>query len=527
MKKYTRFLAPVLIAAIFVLAVYLLYDKLKAYSLAQIRAAIDQIPPARLWLSLLLAVVNYFILVGYDWLALKAIGKSLPLGRVGLVSFVGQAVSYNFGALLGGTSVRFRFYSVWGFSIHEVVHLILMLAVTFWIGALGLSGFVFIIAPPVFPPELMAKMPIKDVRVLGYILSAIAVAYLVLCFTVRKPVRVFGKEFVFPSPRIAVAQVVVSWIDLIAAAACMWVLLPSHIGIGFLDFLPGYLMAQVAVVLTHIPGGVGVFELVIIHLTHTPHEQVVFAAVLMFRLIYYILPLLAAALVLLIYEVRQRRNFLRDAGRWVSVLSPTISAYLSLAAGAILLLFSSLPPAKASMQAVARFLPVEACYLGTALCALAGCVLVFLPYGLIRRQLRSWRLAMGCLALGVAGTFLRGSWLPALVALVVLGTLWAASRRFCRRSFFAEEPIPFPWIMGAVGIVAANFALGWALFHTAWGGSALLSLDCPANAAVARAIDLAIAVLLCLMWPARLWLRRRAEARRRAQDKSRPQAGRA
>ena len=496
MKKYTRFLAPVLIAAIFVLAVYLLYDKLKAYSLAQIRAAIEQIPPARLWLSLLLAIVNYFILVGYDWLALKAIGKSLPLGKVGLVSFVGQAVSYNFGALLGGTSVRFRFYSVWGFSIHEVVHLILMLAVTFWIGALGLSGFVFIIAPPVFPPELMAKMPIK----------------------VRKPVRIFGKEFVFPGPRIAVAQVVVSWVDLIAAAACMWVLLPSHIGIGFLDFLPGYLMAQVAVVLTHIPGGVGVFELVIIHLTHTPHEQVVFAAVLMFRLIYYILPLLAAALVLLIYEVRQRRNFLRDAGRWVSVLSPTISAYLSLAAGAILLLFSSLPPATASMQAVARFLPVEACYLGTALCALAGCVLVFLPYGLIRRQLRSWRLAMGCLALGAAGTFLRGSWLPALVALVVLGTLWAASRRFCRRSFFAEEPIPFPWIMGAVGIVAANFALGWALFHTAWGGSALLSLDCPANAAVARAIDLAIAVLLCLMWPARLWLRRRAEARRRGQS---------
>ena len=94
MKKYTRYLAPVLISAIFVLAVYLLYDKLKAYSLAQIRAAIEQIPPARLWLSLLLAIVNYFSLVGYDWLALKAIGKSLPLGKVGLVSFVGQAVSF-------------------------------------------------------------------------------------------------------------------------------------------------------------------------------------------------------------------------------------------------------------------------------------------------------------------------------------------------------------------------------------------------------------------------------------------------
>ena len=81
-------------------------------------------------------IVNYIILVGYDWLALKAIHKSLPLPRVGLVSLVGQAVSYNFGALLGGTSVRYRFYSAWGFSLVEIVRLVLMLAVTFWVGAL-------------------------------------------------------------------------------------------------------------------------------------------------------------------------------------------------------------------------------------------------------------------------------------------------------------------------------------------------------------------------------------------------------
>ena len=309
MKKYLRYLAPLLVLAIFILAVYLLYDKLKAYSIAQIRAAIDQIPYTRLFLSFILAIVNYFILIGYDWLALKAIHKTLPMSKVSLVSFVGQTVSYNFGALLGGTSVRFRFYSVWGFSIHEILHLVLMLAVTFWIGAMGLGGIVFLIAPPEFPPELLAKMPLHNVRLLGALLTGIAVLYLVLCFFVRKPVHFFGKEFVFPTPKIAIAQVVVSWVDLICAAACMWVLLPSTIGVGYLQFLPGYLMAQVAVVLTHIPGGVGLFELIIIHLTNTDQEQVVFAAVLMFRLIYYILPLLCAAVVLAVYEVRRPLAF--------------------------------------------------------------------------------------------------------------------------------------------------------------------------------------------------------------------------
>ena len=259
-------------------------------------------------------VINYIILVGYDWLALKAIHKDLPLPRVGLVSFVGQAVSYNFGALLGGTSVRYRFYSAWGFSLVEIVRLVLMLAVTFWVGALGLCGLIFIVSPPAIPDDLLARMPVTDVRILGVVLLLIACSYLILCCTVRKPVHIFGREFVFPAPHIAFAQALVAGVDIIAAAGCMYVLLPCNMGITFLDFLPSYLMAQVAVVLTHIPGGVGVFELVILHLTHTTQAQAVFAAVLLFRIIYFIIPLLAAAVLLAVYEVRQRSDMRSNPG---------------------------------------------------------------------------------------------------------------------------------------------------------------------------------------------------------------------
>ena len=113
MKKYLRYLGSVLVTAVFFLAVYLLYHKLKSYSIAQIRESISQISHGRILCSLLLMVINYIILVGYDWLALKAIHKTLPLPRVGLVSFVGQAVSYNFGALLGGTSEQTRAGTEW------------------------------------------------------------------------------------------------------------------------------------------------------------------------------------------------------------------------------------------------------------------------------------------------------------------------------------------------------------------------------------------------------------------------------
>lgn len=514
MKKYLRYLGPVLITGLFVLAIYLLYQKLRAYSLEEIRLSIEQVSYASIALSIFLTIINYIILVGYDWLALKAIHKSLPLPRVGLVSLVGQAVSYNFGALLGGTTVRYRFYSAWGFSLSEIVRLVLMLAVTFWVGALGLSGLIFLVAPPVIPDELLAKMPIKDIRILGVLLLSIALTYLVLCFRVRKPVHIFGKEFVFPSPRLAVAQMVVAGVDLVAAAACMYVLLPGDLGISFVEFLPGYLMAQVAVVLTHIPGGVGVFELVILHLTHTPREQVVFAAVLLFRLIYYILPLLAAAVLLAVYEARQSRNMLRDAGRWLSVLSHSISAYLTFAGGAILLIASTLPIRPETLQSMAGILPRWLMGLGHCACAISGAALLFLSYGLERRQRRAYIMVVCFFLLGMAGCLLNAfSWGAALMVLVLFLAVVLGRRRFYRSSFFWEEAIPAYWLGGALGMLALNMALGCFVYFPRWNRAETWGFDQAFNAPHVLLGHAGILLLVLVSWIWRVNLRRRQRRR--------------
>ena len=95
----------------------------------------------------------------------------------------------------------------------------------------------------------------------------------------------------------------------------MYILLPGELNVSFGEFIPSYLLAQVAVVLTHVPGGVGIFELIIIHLTQTDQTQVVFAAVLLFRLIYYIVPLLLAACVFFGYEITNKRSFFKNIGQ--------------------------------------------------------------------------------------------------------------------------------------------------------------------------------------------------------------------
>lgn len=510
MKKYLRYLGHILICAIFLLAIYLLYHKLKSYSIAQIRESVQQISYDRIGMSLVLMIINYIILVGYDWLALKAIHKKLPLPRVALVSFVGQAVSYNFGALLGGTSVRYRFYSAWGFSLTDIVRLVLMLAITFWVGALGLCGVIFIFSPPVIPEALAGNMPISDIRILGYILTAIAAAYLAACLFVRKPMHVFGKEFVFPSPQIAFAQCIVAGIDLIAAAACMFALLPPDIDVSFMEFLPGYLMAQVAVVLTHIPGGVGVFELVIMELTHTVQDQAVFAAVLLFRLIYYIIPLLAAAVLLAAYEARQRQYLLREAGRWLSVLSHSIASYLAFVGGLILLVSATLPTAWSSLPAFMQAWPRSLLGIGHFTCALSGAALLFTSYGLERRQHRAFQLTVWLFCAGILGALLKGfGWETALMAGVILLAIVLAHRRFYRTSWFFTERIPFYWLAGAFSALGFVFLLGWFLYHPAWDRAATWGFDRPFNASRTLTAFTGIIAMLIVGWIWRFWQRRK------------------
>lgn len=501
MKKYLRFLGHLVVCAIFLLAVWLLYHKLKSYSISEIRESIQQIPWFHLGFSFFLMIINYIILVGYDWLALKAIHKSLPLSKVGLVSFIGQAVSYNFGALLGGTTVRYRFYTAWGFSLAEIVRLVLMLAVTFWVGALGLSGVVFIIAPPHIPDAILDNMPIKDIRVLGVILSAIAFSYLAICLSIRKPLRIFGKEFVFPSPQIAFAQCIVAGIDLIAAAACMYVLLPETTGIHFIDFLPGYLLAQVAVVLTHIPGGVGIFELVILELTHTPQEQAVFAAVLIFRLIYYIIPLLGAAVLLAIYEAQQNRLMLQNAGRWLTVLSHSIASYLTFVGGLIMLVSATFPTVFSKLPEIMQVWPKSLLGIGHFTAAISGAALLFVAYGLERRQSKAFGITVILFCTGIAGLLFKGfSWESALMEAIILIAIISARKRFYRKSFFLMEKIPFYWLIACSIAVAFVFLLGWFIYHPVWDRAATWGFDRPFNASRTLLAYIAVTAILAAAW---------------------------
>ncbi len=468
-KQTLRRLGPVLVACIFAGAVWLLYREVSKYSFADIRMSLSRISTWHILLSIFLTIINYIILIGYDWLALKGIHKTLPLTRVSLVSFVGQAVSYNFGALLGGSTVRYRFYSAWGFSPLDIVRLVLMLAITFWVGALGLVGLIFMIAPPAIPPELGLTLPFQNMRPLGAILFLAAMSYLVVCKCVHKPIHIFGKEFAFPPFRIAVAQAIVAGADLIAAGACLYVLLPPDSGLSFIEFLPTYLLAMVAVVLTHVPGGAGVLEVVILHLT-SADPQDVFAALICFRAIYYLLPLLAAAVIFAIYEIRQQTTqttgTLHDVTRWMHAFSPTVMAFAVFGMGALICFSVVLPISPDRFEQIMAWIPLQVMETASVVTGMTGAALLFLAPGIQHRQRYAYTLTIVLLWAGFAGSLLYSlNWLVALFLLIGIFSIRTIRQR-CRRPSSLWKLNASPrWITGSLLVLFTAAGLGLVLHH--------------------------------------------------------------
>jgi phosphatidylglycerol lysyltransferase len=299
-------LAPILVLIIVVLAGVILFRELRQHSLEQYRKALVQIHPWRMGFCIGLTVINYIVLMGYDYIAVRSTGHPLPLRRIAFASFVGFAMSYNFGSLLGGGSVRYRFYSLWGLKPAEIVQLVMILGITFWFGVFGLAGVVFLLSPRDIAPEL--NIPVENTNSLAWMLIGMAVAYLLVSALWKRPIHFWGREWRFPGFWMSGAQLGVAALDFLVAAACFWVLFPARLQVGYPEILGVYLLAIVAGVLTHAPGGAGVFEAVIVATAPKEQQPAFLAACVVFRVLYNWLPLLVAAPLYLLFERRVRRQ---------------------------------------------------------------------------------------------------------------------------------------------------------------------------------------------------------------------------
>ncbi|HEX9858823.1 MAG TPA: phosphatidylglycerol lysyltransferase domain-containing protein, partial [Paracoccaceae bacterium] len=474
-----------LAVGLFALGLYALYRLLAPVDLNDVLDHIRATPWSTLALALLATLGGYLALVGYDWSALRYIGKPLPLPVV----VTGGLMAYAFGNTIGlsavsGGAVRYRVYSGLGLDGYDVAAVSTFAAVSFGfaatvvgLGALALHPMALAAVLP-FPPALVRLAAAGGI--LGIVVPLLVAGW-------RRGELRYGR-FVLRAPSLPVlgGQVLFSLCDISFSALALYVLLPET-GLSFLTFLAVFAAATMAGIVSHVPGGVGVFETVVIASmpTGTPVDKIA-AALLLYRMTYYLVPFVLALIVLALYEVWLALGATRAAplgavGRALAAMSPALGAVAPLApvvlAAAIFgsglwMTFAALiPPTSEAAEALERVFPLAFVEGGVLLSSALGAGLIVLALGVARRSMGAYLLALGTMAAGVVVALAQGFDIQRAGVLALIFVILLPFRReFNRRTTLTHAGSSLGW---TVLVLSTVFAFGFVLFFanksTAYG----------------------------------------------------------
>jgi phosphatidylglycerol lysyltransferase len=512
-------LIPVAVAlALFAAGAYALHHLLATVQLSQVMAQVRAVPVTTMSFALLSTFLAYLSLVGYDWSALRFIGKPMPLP----VTITGGLLAYSFGntvglAALSGGAVRYRIYSGLGLDAYEVAAISTFTAVSFGVAA-TLVGFASLaihpgaLGPLTFVSESQLRM-VAIIVVLGIILPLLWAAISQKSLTIGR--------FAIRSPSLSVlaGQVVFSLCDIGFAALTLYLLLPTG-DLGFLTFIAVFAAATMAGIVSHVPGGIGVFETVVLAAlpASVPVPEAA-AALLLYRITYFLVPFVLAMIALSLFEAMglMRTKTIRSGTSVLTAMQPALKAagpIIPMAISAmvfgsgLLMSFSALvPPLSDAAEATEILFPLAFIEGGALLSSLLGVGLVVLSHSLYRRSNAAFGLTILALMIGIVTALISGlDYERAATLALVAAILMPFRSEFYRRSNLLHEPLSQRWIV-LLGLLAVSCS--FVLFFTykspsfsnemLWKYAVDAHIPRALRAGMVGAVALACVVLIALM----------------------------
>lgn len=467
-KKWLKFLGPLLMVVVLGIALAVIHDILKHYHYRDIVRSLKQLPRVHLIFALALTALSYLTLTLYDTIGVRTIGHPLPYRRIALVSFIGYAVNNNTGfAGVAGNSIRYRIYTSWGLSAIEVAKVIGFCVITFWLGFLTMAGVSFIIDPMPSPAGLPLK--IGSLRILG-IIFLIPVVFYLIGNTIHhhRPFRFRKWTLQLPPPHISLAQIAIAGLDWSIAAGVFYMLLPAGSHISYPQTIGLFLLAQIAGLVSHVPGGLGVFELVMIYsLSDTFGRPEIVGILLAYRGIYYLLPLGLAVILLGTHELVLRAEKFRKTahmiGQWAPGLIPNSFAFATFIAGAILLFSGSTPGVSHRLTLVKSYLPAGLIDAAHLIASMVGAALLLLARGLQRKLDSAYLLTVVLLTTGISASLMKGwDYEEASVLLLILLAFIPCRPHFHRKaSLLSRYSLSPGWVAAIALTIAGSIWLGF------------------------------------------------------------------
>lgn len=304
------------------LAGYLLWNIFSEYTWADIVQSVSDIPAGNLAAAGGFCAASYLCLTGFDWAGVRYVKNDLAYPKIALASFVSLSIGQSVGlAGLSSGGLRYRYYAHWGMNAEDVAKIVLLSGVTVGIGLAMLTGIVMLINPADAAEVLRVNE--ATAMAIGAACLATVVAYLALARFARAPVRIRKWTFKMPTLRLALAQVVIGTLNFALVAAALREVMAAASDVSYLKAATAYVLANVAIIVTHAPGGLGVLEATV---RHVMGDQASIGSLVAFRVIYFLIPLAIGIPVALVTEAVFRARKRSSAGASTGSLQKAGSA---------------------------------------------------------------------------------------------------------------------------------------------------------------------------------------------------------
>ena len=296
---------------IIAVAAAVLYRILRGIEFSEVMVALKATDPTDIVLAGLFVAAGYFTLTFYDLFALRTVEAGhIPYRVAALAGFTSYSVGHNIGAsVFTGGAVRYRIYSAWGLTAIDVAKICFIAGLTFWLGNVAVLGLGIAYEP--WAASAIDQLPPWLNRVIAFAALGLLAAY--VAWVWAKP-RVIGRAdwvVTLPGGPLTLLQIAIGIVDLSCCALAMYVLLPDDPQIDFIKLAVIFVSATLLGFASSSPGGLGVFDAAMLVALIEFEREELLAGLLLFRLLYYVMPF---ALSLLILGAREL---------WLSVSSKT------------------------------------------------------------------------------------------------------------------------------------------------------------------------------------------------------------
>ncbi|ERI15179.1 lysylphosphatidylglycerol synthetase [Ochrobactrum sp. EGD-AQ16] len=468
--RYQHFLFPIAGIAIALLAIYVLENLLQHTSRTETLAALHNISWATLALAVFFTALSYAAVALYDVVAVDTIAPNqIPRRLAAVAGAAGYAISNALGfSLLTGGALRYRIYAAEGVSLADIGKIVGTSWFAIWFALIIMVGAALLIDPRDVPwlSAIDSRIDIvAGIAILGgigwliYWLSHGQRSFTIGSFSLR-----------LPNSKGALLQIFAGLVDVGAAAATLYVLMPADAVPSFAVFALVYVIAIVLGIASHAPGGLGAFEATIIAGLGLGGKPDAIAALLAYRLIYTIMPLVVATAGILIWEIMRRRHMLgkqaRFAKRLVEPLVPGLSASIIFLGGIMLLVSGATPDLRYRVEVLSDIVPESFMEMSHLAASLVGVALLIVARGLSKRLARAWVAAQILLLCGAAFSLAKGlDWEEAITLCLFAFTLWGFRDSFYRRPISGPFDLSWNWIATVGTTVLVSTWLGFFVYR--------------------------------------------------------------